>query len=165
MQNLALIHSNMKWVFATLFSNSNRKKRAFPVKQQIVARRRPIRYTALSIAVVGLLFFNRSWAKDLKTSAAAGDASAQSEFVATALTPFWRASEIREPMFFIRGTHGEPPKCQLLFKPKEVLAVRSATRDKTFEARKDYVVDPATGTLSCQPVRESRSRRRSKCIH
>ena len=73
--------------------------------------------------------------------------SAPSEFVATALAPFWRATEIREPLFFIRGTHGESPKCQLLFKPKKVLSVRSANREKTFEAGKDYTVDLATGTI------------------
>jgi lysophospholipase L1-like esterase len=117
------------------------------VKQQIVARRRLNGYAVLATAVVGLLFFNQTWAEDLKPSTAAGDASAQSEFIATALTPFWRATEIREPLFFIRGTHGQLPKCQLLFKPKKVLAVRSATREKTFEAGKDFSVDMATGTV------------------
>jgi acyl-CoA thioesterase-1 len=117
------------------------------VKQHIVARRRLNRCAVLATAAIALLYFKPMWADDVKPSADAADGSARDEFIATALTPFWRATEIREPLFFIRGTHGETPKCQLLFKPKEVLAVRSATRDKTFEARKDYVVDLVTGTI------------------
>jgi acyl-CoA thioesterase-1 len=70
------------------------------------------------------------------------------EFVATALAPFWRASEIHEPMFFIEGSKKEPPTCKLLFKPTEILSVRSATRETTFEVEKDFTVDMAAGTIS-----------------
>jgi lysophospholipase L1-like esterase len=71
----------------------------------------------------------------------------ESEFVATALSPFWKATEIREPLFFIQGTHGERPKGWLLFKPKEIVAVRSATREITFEPGKDYTVDLSSGSI------------------
>jgi acyl-CoA thioesterase-1 len=117
------------------------------VKQQFVAHFPLTSCSARAVAVVGLLFFNQTWAENVKPRAETSDASARDEFIATALTPFWRAAEIREPLFFIRGTHGQLPECQLLFKPKEVLAVRSATREKTFEAGKDYVVDLAAGTI------------------
>jgi lysophospholipase L1-like esterase len=70
------------------------------------------------------------------------------EFVGTALTPFWRASEIHEPMFFIQSAKQERPMCKLLFKPTEILSVRSATRETTFEAEKDFTVDMAAGTIS-----------------
>jgi hypothetical protein len=117
------------------------------VKQQRVAGRGLNYQVAVALAVAGLLFVNQARGEDAKPFVAASTASAQAEFVATALAPFWRATEIREPLFFIRGTHGEPPKYQLLFKPKEVLSVRSATREKTFEAGKDFVVELATGTI------------------
>jgi acyl-CoA thioesterase I len=71
----------------------------------------------------------------------------KSEFVATALSPFWKAMEIREPLFFIQGTHGQRPKGWLLFKPKQMVSVRSATRQITFEAKKDYTVDLAAGSI------------------
>lgn len=70
------------------------------------------------------------------------------EFVATSLTPFWRASEIHEPMFFIQSSKQERPTCKLLFKPTEILSVRSATRETTFKADRDFTVDMAAGTIS-----------------
>ena len=69
------------------------------------------------------------------------------EFAATALSPFWRASEIREPLFFIQGNGPERPKCKLLFMPTKVLSVRSATRETKFIAGKDYIVDVNAGTI------------------
>jgi lysophospholipase L1-like esterase len=74
-----------------------------------------------------------------------GDSNAQ--FIAAALSPLWSATEVREPFFFIQGTHGQRPKGWLLFKPKEIVSVRSATQEKTFEAGKDYKVDLATGSI------------------
>lgn len=120
------------------------------MKQQRVTNRGLTCQLAVAWAIAGLLLVNQGSGADARPSVASGNTSAQAEFVATALTPFWRATEIREPLFFIRGTHGEPPKCQLLFKPKEVLTVRSATRVKTFEAGKDYIVNLATGTIELQ---------------
>jgi acyl-CoA thioesterase-1 len=117
------------------------------MKQQVLASRGLKCLVTVALAITGSLPANPARAEGAKSPGAAGDTSAQSEFVATALAPFWRSTEIREPLFFIRGTHGELPKCQLLFKPKEVLSVRSATRDKMFEPGKDYNVDLATGTI------------------
>jgi lysophospholipase L1-like esterase len=74
-----------------------------------------------------------------------GDSKAQ--FIATALSPFWNAIEVREPFFFIQGTHGQRPKGWLLFKPKEVISVRSATQEKTFDAGQDYKIDLTTGAI------------------
>jgi acyl-CoA thioesterase-1 len=117
------------------------------MKQQLCANRGLKYLVAVALAVAGSLPVSPASAEDAEPTSAASDTSAPSEFVATALAPFWRATEIREPLFFIRGTHGEPPKCQLLFKPTEVVLVRSAKREKTFEAGKDFTVDLATGTI------------------
>src|SRR4051812_35407795 len=76
------------------------------------------------------------------------DKVAESEFVATALEPFWRAAEIREPIFFVEGAGSERPRGQLLFAPTEVLSVTSGMRDVEFQAGKDFIVDPANGTIS-----------------
>lgn len=79
------------------------------------------------------------------------DASAQkidaSEFVATALSPFWLAGEVREPLFFIEGAGTDRPQGKLLFKAIDNISVESATREKQFEAGKDYKVDAAAGTI------------------
>jgi acyl-CoA thioesterase-1 len=117
------------------------------MKQQVLTSRSLNSHVTLALAIAGSLLANMAGSADAKPPGTAGDTSAQSEFIDTALAPFWRATEIREPLFFIRGTHGELPKCQLLFKPKEVLSVRSATREKTFEPGKDYNVDLVTGTI------------------
>ena len=69
------------------------------------------------------------------------------QFIKIALSPFWRATEIREPLFFIQGTHEEHPKCNLLFTPKEVLSVRSATQETTFAKDKDFVVKTTEGAI------------------
>jgi lysophospholipase L1-like esterase len=138
--NIARLHAGNCPTFYT-------DKQAFSVKHQVPTSRRLKSHVTLALAVVASLLANTSWSADAKPPGAAADSSPQSEFIDTALAPFWRATEIREPLFFIRGTHGEPPKCQLLFKPKEVLSVRSATREKTFEPGKDFKVDLATGTI------------------
>ena len=134
------------------------------MKQQVLASRGLNCLLTVALAIAGSLPVNTAGAEDTKPPATSSDTSAQSEFVATALAPFWRATEIREPLFFIRGTHGEPPKCQLLFKPKEVLSVRSATREKTFEPGKDYNVDLATGTIELPAGSKIPVTTKSKCI-
>src|SRR5262245_30685111 len=63
------------------------------------------------------------------------------EFIATALNPIWRATEIREPLFFVEGTGSDRPTGKLLFKPTEVLSITTCTRDTKFEPGKDFVVD------------------------
>jgi lysophospholipase L1-like esterase len=71
-----------------------------------------------------------------------------SEFVQRALAPFWRASEITEPLFFIQTKDADRPSAKLLFTPAEIVVVRSATRDATYENGKDYLVDLTTGTIT-----------------
>jgi lysophospholipase L1-like esterase len=68
-------------------------------------------------------------------------------FVSVALNPFWRASEIREPVFFIRTEESKPPVAKFLFIPTKVLSVTSATRDTTFDAGKDFEVDLHKGVI------------------
>jgi lysophospholipase L1-like esterase len=77
-----------------------------------------------------------------------GSKSQRQEFVAAALTPFWRAREIREPIFFIQTSGNEHPTCNLLFKPTHIVSVRSATREKTFEPEKDFTAEMSAGTIS-----------------
>jgi acyl-CoA thioesterase-1 len=78
----------------------------------------------------------------------ADEKSDSAEFVTTALTPFWRAGEIHEPMFFIQDLGKERPTCKLLFTPTKILSVRSATRETSFEPNKDFTVDMAAATIS-----------------
>ena len=69
------------------------------------------------------------------------------EFVATALAPFWRAGEMREPLFFIERAGTDRPQGKLLFKAVDNVSVESATREKQFEAGKDFKVDAVAGTI------------------
>jgi lysophospholipase L1-like esterase len=117
------------------------------MNQQALSNRIWNLFVSLALAVASSLLVTPVWSANDKPAAATSEPADQSEFVATALAPFWQATEIREPLFFIQGTHGELPKCQLLFKPTEVVSVRSANREKTFEAGKDYTVDLKTGTI------------------
>ncbi|MEX0642862.1 MAG: SGNH/GDSL hydrolase family protein, partial [Pirellulales bacterium] len=81
----------------------------------------------------------------------AGPSVARAEFVATVLTPVWRATEIHEPIFFIDEPGSARPTGKLLFKPTEVLSITSGTRAITFEPAQDYAVDLANGTISLPP--------------
>jgi lysophospholipase L1-like esterase len=82
---------------------------------------------------------------------AAAIPTADSEFATTALKPFWRTSELREPIFFIEGKDGGPPTGRLLFTPTEVISVMDGTRETTFEAGRDYNVDLTAGTITLPP--------------
>jgi acyl-CoA thioesterase I len=70
------------------------------------------------------------------------------EFVQTVLKPFWRTTEIREPIFFIEGRGSERPLGKLLFKPTEILSVSNGTRDLKFQPNKDFLVNSEVGTIS-----------------
>ncbi len=96
-----------------------------------------------ALLIFGLLQTSTTWAAEATSPAPAKHA----EFIKIALSPFWRATEIREPLFFIQGTHEERPKCGLLFKPKEVLSLRSATQEITFAEGKDFTVKPAESAI------------------
>ena len=69
------------------------------------------------------------------------------EFAASALAPFWKAKQLRESMFFIQSEAGARPQSSLLFKPTKILSVTSATRETTYEAGRDYIVDEKAATL------------------
>lgn len=73
--------------------------------------------------------------------------AAMAEFVATALTPFWRGTEIREPMFFVQEGDQERPAAKLLFAPTEVVSVDSATRETQFDLGEDFVADVDAGAI------------------
>ena len=81
----------------------------------------------------------------------ATDTKGAAEFIATALEPFWRTTEIREPLFFVESTGADRPTGKLLFKPTEVLSVTSCTRETNFEPGKDFQVNLAEGTISLPP--------------
>src|SRR4051794_15140144 len=111
------------------------------------------RTSSFCIGLVWILIFACCPANGLSATGneprpAPDDKVAESEFVATALEPFWRATEIREPIFFVEGAGSERPRGQLLFTPTEVLSVTSGMRDVKFEAGKDFIVDPANGTIT-----------------
>jgi lysophospholipase L1-like esterase len=99
------------------------------------------------LLVVGLEVVSRAATPATAATALVESADSKAQFIAVALSPFWSETEIREPLFFIQGTHGQLPKGWLLFKPKEIIAVRSATQEKTFEAGKGYKANLATGAI------------------
>jgi hypothetical protein len=76
---------------------------------------------------IACLSANGLCAKGNEPRQAPDDKVAESEFIATALEPFWRATEIREPIFFVEGTGSDRPRGKLLFTPTEVLSVTCAT--------------------------------------
>jgi acyl-CoA thioesterase-1 len=121
----------------------NLKHRSYQVKENNRSYHRQICLSGMTWLVIAILASARGEqprnGTDPKTESA--------EFVTTALSPFWRASEIREPMFFVQGVGPERPTVKLLFKPAEVLSVRSATRETEFESGKDFTVDMAAGTI------------------
>ena len=69
-------------------------------------------------------------------------------FVSMALQPFWQASRMSEPMFFIQADADSQPSASLLFSPTHVLSVSTATSETTFEAERDYVFDSQSNCLS-----------------
>ena len=69
------------------------------------------------------------------------------EFVTRALHPFWRGGEIRDPLFFIKNEDGQLPTAKLLFKPDKAPAVISATRETTFESKRDFEFDEAASAI------------------
>lgn len=111
-------------------------------------RRGPSCHLWLACVVVGWLVANGTCVEGEPPPDTAGAKAASAEFVDTALSPFWRAGEIREQMFFIQRPGAEQPTCKLLFKPTKILSVQSAMRETTFESDKDYMVDVAAGTIS-----------------
>src|SRR5689334_17646272 len=107
---------------------------------------RHIKEIMLALAITGSLAGDNTTGQPLSEGSNAEVLS--SEFIATALSPFWRAHEISEPVFFIQGDGMQRPQARLLFKPRKVLSVRSATREATFEAGKDFTMDVEARTIS-----------------
>lgn len=64
-----------------------------------------------------------------------------------ALQPFWKASRLRESLFFIQADSKTRPQASLLFLPKKIVRVQSATRDVDYEEGRDYQVRPDIGTF------------------
>lgn len=106
------------------------------------------RKLTLAIAVLASLILFNSSVSGEETHSKDGSRAAMDEFVATALRPFWRTNEIREPIFFVEEKSGERPTGKLLFKPTEIISMTSATRTVKFEAGKDFIVDAKSGTIS-----------------
>jgi acyl-CoA thioesterase I len=81
-----------------------------------------------------------------------------------ALDPFWRTGALRESVLFIASNPGATlldvfggvsrsgPQAKLLFLPDTIVNVTSMSRDITYQAGRDYVVDKATGTLYLPPA-------------
>ena len=114
--------------------------------------RRRLCFFGLGLAVaVAWLFANGACARGDEPRHAPDAKVSTAEFVATALDPFWRTTEIREPLFFVEGAGSNRPSGKLLFKPTEVLSITSSTRDTKFEPGKDFQVDIAGGTISLPP--------------
>jgi acyl-CoA thioesterase I len=72
----------------------------------------------------------------------------RTEFVTMVLKPFWRATIIHEPIFFVEGLDNERPRGNLLFNPTEVISVTSGTRDFHFEPAVDFIVDKSAGQIT-----------------
>lgn len=69
-------------------------------------------------------------------------------FVADALDPFWLASRLTEPLFFIQHDEDFQPSASLLFSPTHILSISSANGETTFESERDYVFDSRTNSLT-----------------
>lgn len=95
----------------------------------------------VSLSLTCLLLERRSLHAEAPPSAAASD-----EFAEIGLTPFWRASTLRESLFFIDS--GERPRASLLFHPEMIVRVTSATREIVFEEGRDYHFDEQSQTFS-----------------
>ena len=94
---------------------------------------------AWSIAIaIGWLSVELACAKEDKPRQSPVAKVDAEEFVATVLEPFWRTTEIREPIFFVEGVGSDRPRGKLLFKPIEILSVTSGTRRPKFRARKRF---------------------------
>lgn len=73
---------------------------------------------------------------------------AADDFAAEVLTPFWRAQPMTESLFFIQTSEDERPRSALLFKPTKILKIVSATRETTFIAGQDYMLDESSATVT-----------------
>lgn len=78
---------------------------------------------------------------------AAEPAADSASFADVALQPFWKAKELSESMFFIQPEAGSRPQSSLLFRPKKIVRVTSATRETVFEAGRDYVFEEESATF------------------
>ncbi len=72
----------------------------------------------------------------------------QEEFIEIALTPFWRAEVLLDPVLFVDRDPSSRATGNLLFKPSEVIGVESATREHKFFQEKDFTVNSKKGTVT-----------------
>ena len=75
------------------------------------------------------------------------DAPAAEEITDDVLLPFWRATAMRESLFFVRREGEMLPCARLLFRPEQVMLVTGATRETIYEPEKDYDFDLEGGEL------------------
>ena len=69
------------------------------------------------------------------------------------MQPFWQATLMEgEALFFIQREAGRPATARLLFPPEEFLGLKSATGETAYELDRDFVLDPASGTLQLTPA-------------
>ena len=68
-----------------------------------------------------------------------------------ALLPFWRATAMRESLFFVRREGERLPCARLLFRPEQVVLVTGATRETVYKQGRDYDLDLERGEL-CLPA-------------
>lgn len=68
--------------------------------------------------------------------------------IAEYMTPYWSGKTVyRESVLFCTDTQGVPAPAHLLYPPKEVLSVMSATEEITYEKGKDYYMKNGELTL------------------
>lgn len=106
----------------------------------------------MRIALLGFsLMFSLTLAAQAAQCAAVPNTTAAiptaANFAEAVLDPFWRSRQLRESCFFIQEDVSDRPRSSLLFKPTKIASVTSATREVTYEAGRDYVLDEATMTL------------------
>jgi lysophospholipase L1-like esterase len=68
------------------------------------------------------------------------------------LKPFWKSETmVGESVLFLKETGAKEVSASLLFTPTKILSVKNSSGDTTYTEGKDYVVNPAAGTLVIPP--------------
>ena len=68
------------------------------------------------------------------------------------LMPFWESTTmVEEPLFFAERVVGQPPTATLLFPPENIIEVKSANGQFTYQEGIDYTVNKTTGVFSLLP--------------
>lgn len=68
------------------------------------------------------------------------------------LEPFWESTTmVEEPLFFAERVVGQPPTATLLFPPENIIEVKSANGQFTYQEGIDYTVNKLTGVFALLP--------------